>query len=98
MIFFFAGHSQTSNNITISDGAVERFCAALRIQTISYDNDQQFDKTAFIQFRVLLEKNYPLVHQRLQRTIINGYSYIYKWQGSDSSLAPYIFMAHQDVV
>ena len=39
-----------------------------------------------------------LVHAKLQRETISGYSYIYKWQGKNESLNPFILMAHQDVV
>jgi carboxypeptidase PM20D1 len=39
-----------------------------------------------------------LVHQKLRREVINGYSLLYIWQGSRADLEPVMLMAHQDVV
>ncbi len=30
----------------------------------------------------MLEETYPLVHQKLKREVVNGYSLLYTWQGS----------------
>ncbi len=46
----------------------------------------------------MLEETYPLVHQKLKREVINGYSLLYTWQGSRPDLEPVMLMAHQDVV
>jgi carboxypeptidase PM20D1 len=45
-----------------------------------------------------METTYPLVHQQLERTIFSEFSYVYKWQGKNASLKPYVIMAHMDVV
>jgi len=82
----------------LSENALQHFQQAIQIKTISYDNPKDWDSLPFIQFRQFLEKTYPLVHQHLERDVINGYSYLYKWSGKDATLAPYILMAHQDVV
>jgi carboxypeptidase PM20D1 len=91
--------AQLMNNpvAVLTDRSVDHLSEAIRIKTISYE-DRLVNREAFVEFRRMLEKNYPLVHRHLQRVIINEFSYIYKWQGSDSSLPPYIFLAHQDVV
>jgi carboxypeptidase PM20D1 len=80
------------------DRSVENFSKAIRIKTVSHRNAAMCDSFAFSEFRDLLEKNYPLIHQHFEKTTINQFSYIYKWQGTDQSLLPYIFLAHQDVV
>ena len=46
----------------------------------------------------MLEETYPLVHQKLKREVVNGYSLLYTWQGSRADLEPVMVMAHQDVV
>lgn len=75
-----------------------RLSQALQIPTTSYQETSKFDTTKFVEFRQLLEKNYPLVHQNIELKVINDYSLLYKWPGSDTSLKPVIFMAHIDVV
>ncbi|KAJ3251675.1 hypothetical protein HK103_002198 [Boothiomyces macroporosus] len=79
-----------------------RFSGAVQIPTVTYDEmigDYQ-DPVLFApfkDFRKYLQDNYPLVHQ-LEYHIINEYSLIYIWQGSDVSLKPIMLMAHMDVV
>ncbi|HQG37720.1 MAG TPA: hypothetical protein PLK15_01205, partial [Chitinophagales bacterium] len=69
----------------LSENALQHFQQAIQIKTISYDNPKDWDSLPFIQFRQLLEKTYPLVHQHLERDVINGYSYLYKWSGKDAT-------------
>jgi carboxypeptidase PM20D1 len=38
------------------------------------------------------------VHAALKLEKVNGYGLLYQWAGSDSSLAPAVLLAHQDVV
>lgn len=82
----------------LSDISVLHFQQAIQYKTISYDNTALWDSVPFAQFRNFLEMTYPLVHQHLQREIISNYSYLYKWEGKNTALKPYILMAHQDVV
>lgn len=83
---------------TLSLNAIKHFQEAITYPTVSYDDTTKWDAIPFIQFRNFLETTYPLVHQKLQRETIANYSYIYKWQGKNNTLKPYILMAHQDVV
>ena len=46
----------------------------------------------------MLRETYPLVHEKLRREVVNGYSLLYIWQGKRSDLEPVMLMAHQDVV
>lgn len=82
----------------LSDSSLKHFQQAIRFQTISYGDAAKWDSIPFIQFRKFLETTYPLVHQKLARETINKFSYLYKWQGINTALKPYILMAHQDVV
>jgi len=78
--------------------AILHMSSAIQIATISPEDTLRIDSAVFNKFRVFLEQSYPLVHQQLSRTIIKGYSYVFEWKGSDSSLQPIILMGHYDVV
>ena len=50
-------------------------------------------------FRKYLRETYPLTHEKLELTMIGGYTMLFRWQGSGKSgKKPVLFMAHQDVV
>lgn len=82
----------------LPDSAIAHMSAAIQIPTISPEDTSHIDSVHFNQFRLFLERSYPLLHQQLTRTIIKNYSYVYEWKGSDSSLLPVILMGHYDVV
>ncbi|MBK9793924.1 MAG: M20/M25/M40 family metallo-hydrolase [Sphingobacteriales bacterium] len=82
----------------LADDALKHFQQAIQFQTVSYDAPSQWDSVPFTEFRKFLESTYPLVHKTLTREIVSGYSYLYKWEGKNKNLNPYILMAHQDVV
>src|SRR5512139_676659 len=72
--------------------------AAVRCKTVPLDESGTPDPQAFQQLHQMLETTYPLVHQKLKREVINGFSLLYTWQGSRPDLEPVMLMAHQDVV
>jgi len=76
----------------------EHLAAAVRCQTVPQDDRGTPDPEAFRQLHAMLADMYPLVHQRLGREVINGYSLLYTWPGSNAELEPVMLMAHQDVV
>jgi carboxypeptidase PM20D1 len=76
----------------------EHLAAAVRCQTVPLDETGTPDPQAFLQLHQMLEQTYPLVHQKLRREVVNGYSLLYIWQGSRADLEPVMLMAHQDVV
>lgn len=82
----------------LDSNSLKHFQQSVTFQTISYGDASKWDSVPFIYFRNFLEATYPLVHQKLQREIVADYSLLYKWQGKNNSLKPYILMAHQDVV
>jgi carboxypeptidase PM20D1 len=85
-------------HLPIGDEAIERFRQSLMIRTISHQDPAQMDSSEFFRFHQFLKTNYPLCDSLLEKTVINELSLVYKWQGSDPSLKPALFMAHQDVV
>ncbi len=81
-----------------NDSAAVHLSQAIQIKTVSFGDTLAIDTTEFLKFRKFLETSYPNVHAKLQRQIFNQFSYVYKWAGKDSSLQPYVLMAHMDVV
>jgi len=79
-------------------GAVARLAGALQFRTISYDESASPSDAEFVRFHEYLKTRFPKLHARLKREITNGSSLLYTWQGSDTTLAPILLMAHQDVV
>lgn len=66
----------------------------VQYETVSVPNTDQRDK--FLGFHRLLEELFPLVHQRLEKTEIDG-NLLYYWKGQTSE-KPLVLMSHQDVV
>lgn len=52
----------------------------------------------FQAFHEYLEKTFLTVYKYLQIETVNTYGLTYTWKGSNSSLKPMMFFAHQDVV
>ncbi|WP_341227004.1 M20 family peptidase [uncultured Arcticibacterium sp.] len=74
------------------------FSNAIKIKTISPENAADFDSLAFDQFNIFIKETYPFVDSLLEEKTFNSYSHLYKWEGSDKSLKPTLFIAHLDVV
>ncbi|HEX5154313.1 MAG TPA: M20/M25/M40 family metallo-hydrolase [Parafilimonas sp.] len=91
-------HTRAEALPALPDSSLTHLSNAIQIKTVSLSDTLPPDTIAFMQFRNFLERSYPLVHQQLQRRIINSFSYVYYWKGKDPSLKPYVLMAHQDVV
>jgi carboxypeptidase PM20D1 len=100
MSLTFIGNAQpiTGESIQVSDSCGIHLSKAIQFKTISYDDEGKVDHLEFLQFCNFLEKTFPLVHRHLQRIIVSDYNSIYKWVGADTSLPPYLLMAHEDVV
>lgn len=84
--------------VTVDEkGAADRLGAAIRFKTISSYDDSLQNAEEFLKLHSFLQTSYPRTHAALTREQI-GLSLLYKWAGTDSSLAPIMLMAHQDVV
>ncbi|MCL4264972.1 MAG: M20 family peptidase [Anaerolineae bacterium] len=81
-----------------ADEVAAHLATAVRCQTAPLDDTGTPDPEAFRQLHQMLAETYPLVHQQLQREVINGYSLLYTWHGRQPELEPVMLMAHQDVV
>ncbi len=70
---------------------------ALTFQTISHKKEM-IDNSAFAGFHQYLAQQFPIMHKELHREVINDYSLMFTWRGSDPTLQPLVLLAHQDVV
>lgn len=90
---------QPVEGVPVDAGFVaEHLAAAVRCQTAPLDDMGTPDPEAFQQLHQMLAGTYPLVHEKLKREAISGYSLLYTWPGSRADLDPVMLMAHQDVV
>ena len=72
----------------------EKLSAMVQVNTVASNEDRRTE--AFLEFHKVLVQLFPLVHQHLEKTEIDG-NLLYRWQGA-SAEKPIVLMAHQDVV
>jgi len=78
-----------------------RLSRALQFKTISFEDSDLENKTDYNEFTRLhayLAEAFPRVHAAMERHVINNYSLVFKWPGSDPAQKPYLLTAHMDVV
>ena len=78
--------------------AAERLSGAIRIPTITASDPEKAERAPFEQFIQYLEQTFPALHAALEREIVNDYSLLYRWKGSEEKTKPVLLMAHIDVV
>lgn len=82
----------------IDDTVVDNLVEAIKHKTITMPNNDQ-DGSVFLEYQAFLEKAYPLIMKNSTKYVINKYSVIYAFKGTESdSLLPIAILAHQDVV
>ncbi|HSG79046.1 MAG TPA: M20/M25/M40 family metallo-hydrolase [Acidimicrobiia bacterium] len=77
---------------------LERLAEAVRIPTVSFEEPDRIDRSAFDRFHAFLAESYPLVHEHLRREVVTGHALLYTWEGADPDAPAVLLMAHQDVV
>jgi carboxypeptidase PM20D1 len=86
-------------DITIDTKRVaQNLSRAIQYKTISSQDPSKFDAAPFLAFHKFLEEAFPGIHSQLKKEVINKYSLLYRWKGSDENLKPIVLMAHFDVV
>lgn len=78
--------------------AARNLAAAIRIRTISHQDSGRNDLVEWDRLHAWLQATYPAAHAAMTRETVAGHTLIYTWTGKDTSLAPILLMAHQDVV
>ena len=84
--------------IDVNDAAIHNLATAIRIKTVSPENSADFDSSEFRKFSDFLTTTYPLTDSVLEKKVINSFSFLYKWNGTNPVLKPIVLMAHLDVV
>ncbi|KAL3232067.1 Carboxypeptidase S [Nakaseomyces bracarensis] len=83
--------------------SIKRLSDSVKIPTVVQDTnpdpkeDIDFYKH-FFELHDYLKETFPRVHEHLKLEKVNEVGLLYTWEGSDESLKPLLFMAHQDVV
>lgn len=93
ILFFFVTTAQTENA-----NEVQRLSKALQFETVSDYDSSTFDPIVYKNFIHYLQQAFPLTHQKLEFRIINEYSLLYYWKGTDTKKTPILFLGHYDVV
>lgn len=86
-----------STNTVPRTGAAERLSQMIRLPTVSAEIDVRGSEP-FEAFVSLLERLYPLTHERLERERIGDLGLLFRWRGANSAADPAVLMAHFDVV
>ncbi|HEX9564616.1 MAG TPA: M20 family peptidase [Gemmatimonadaceae bacterium] len=76
----------------------DRFSGAIRFPTISHQDSAAFEPVSFVALHEYLRAAFPGVHARLTREVVAGYSLLFTWAGTDTTLDPFLLMGHLDVV
>jgi carboxypeptidase PM20D1 len=79
------------------DRAVAKLQSLVRIPTISDRDWSRVETSVFDDFHVALEQQFPLLHERLTKTVVHGHGLLFHWAGA-SQAQPIVLMAHLDVV
>ncbi|XP_027876762.1 N-fatty-acyl-amino acid synthase/hydrolase PM20D1.2 isoform X1 [Xiphophorus couchianus] len=98
-------HWEKSKNISLvidephREKLLGNFKEALRIPTVSF-SDTETNATALRQFDTFLRKAFPTVFSSsvVHHELVANYSHLFRVQGSQPDLVPYLLLAHIDVV
>ena len=77
--------------------ASQNLAASIRFKTISFQDEEMFPYEEFNKFIKWAAITYPEFHQVMEFEQLE-HSLLFKWRGSDSTLAPILFEGHHDVV
>ena len=81
----------------MTDRAVAKLQALVRIATISDRDWSRVDTDAFDRLLAELRTQFPLLHERLELTRVGSHGLLFHWPGASSD-RPIVLMAHLDVV
>ncbi|AOA64649.1 Carboxypeptidase S [Komagataella phaffii CBS 7435] len=91
------------NDPSFRIASAQKLSKAVQIDTQVFDEQLDVAQdpevwTKFVKFHEYLEATFPTVYSQLKVDKINTYGLVFTWEGSDPSLKPLMFLAHQDVV
>ena len=95
----FGQEESNNDNKTLNIEKVSQNLAkGLKFKTISYDDPSQINYSQFKDMQVFIDNTYPLINSKLEKSVINNYTLLYKWPGTNASSKAIVLMGHQDVV
>lgn len=71
---------------------------AIKFKTIAEKQAENINWEVFDAFHAFLRERYPLIHEKLELTVIARGSLVFRWRGTRPDLDPIALTAHQDVV
>jgi len=74
-----------------------RLAEMIKLETVSHHDPALIDFTKFEEFKALLPKLYPRVHQACERSFHGTTGILYRWRGKTEG-PPAVLMSHYDVV
>ena len=77
--------------------AAQHLSRAVQFATVSHPDITQMDLHVFTAFEAFLLEAYPLVHQKLAKTVVNHHGLVYHWAGKNDAQRV-LLTAHYDVV
>ncbi|MDX6357955.1 MAG: carboxypeptidase [Nocardioidaceae bacterium] len=81
----------------MTDPAVAKLQALVRIPTVSDRDPARVDTEAFDRLLAELRAQFPLLHERLELTRVGTHGLLFRWAGRRAD-RPLVLMAHLDVV
>ncbi len=85
--------------ISLDEQAIAaRLSQAIRFRTVSHQQAEDFEAEQFTGFIEWVRSKYPEVNAGMSLTMAGAYTMLYRWEGSDPSLAPVLLTGHYDVV
>lgn len=81
----------------IETGIITRFQEMIQHKTITYRDPSKIDRAEFDNFKAMLERNYPRIHETCTREFHGESGILYRWPGKGKG-DPVVLMSHYDVV
>lgn len=88
----------TKTDINSIKGAEERISQSITYQTVSYEDTSLINFEPYLQFHTFLRGTFPNIFHNVNVEMVNNYTILLHWEGTDKSLKPGVLMAHYDVV
>ena len=80
------------------DVLAQNLSTAIQYKTVTTQNRTDTDWPVFLEFQAWLLETYPHFYGAVDSQQVETYAQLHVWKGSDTSLDPIVFLAHQDVV
>ena len=98
----FRPKKETVAPLSAENVNVERYRAhlsrAIQIKTISNREPDRVDWNEFQKFQDFIDEAFPLIREKLEKTVVPPSNLVFHWKGTRSDLDPIAMLAHQDVV